>query len=267
MHILITRPEPDASALKAELASEGHTGDLAPLLEISIAPPALDALLHTSALVVTSRNGLRALEAIELPPEILARPLLVVGSGTAAAARRMGFADVTVGPATAKDLVPLIIAAWSEKIAGRTPTSAEPALPVLHLSGDKLSFDLVPPLSAAGVPLERLIVYRSEPANALPEAVVESLAHGAYDAIILMSPLSAETFVDLAQRHGVTTAARGATYLCLSKPIAERMRAWGPTRTEIATRPNLEEMLALIRRVAAQSGAMSPPGSHRDTTT
>jgi uroporphyrinogen-III synthase len=263
MHLLITRPEPDASAMRDMLDEEGVTADVAPLLEIAVDVPDAAMLIRASALVVTSRNGLRALEASPLMGELLDRPLLVVGRGTGKAAKALGFCDVTVGPAMAKDLLPLIIAAWREKIVpkagGVTPG------PVLHLSGDKISFDLEPALTAVGIPFARDTVYRSQPVQLLPADVVEKMKHAAYDAVVLMSPLTADTYVDLVRSNGLVAGVRHCAYLCLSQGIAEQLGPLGAEKVKIAAKPNIEEMLALIRETAAQSAPMSPPEDRSDT--
>lgn len=264
MHLLITRPEPDASAMRELLEGEGITSDVAPLLEIAIYVPDAALLAQACAIVVTSRNGLRALEASPLLAEMFSRPLLVVGRGSGQAARAAGFQDVTVGPATAKDLVPLILAAWREKTLPASRAAAPG--PVLHLSGDKISFDLGPPLAAAGIPFVRDTVYRSVAATRLPTEVVERLRHNGYDGVVLMSPLTADTYVDLVLANGLADGARVAAYLCLSQGIADRLAPLGAEHVKVTAKPNIEEMLALIRKLAAQSPAMSPPGTKNDNT-
>lgn len=254
MHLLITRPEPDASAMREMLEAEGLTADVAPLLEIKVSVPDAEILKRASAFVVTSRNGLRALELYPDLSRLILRPLLVVGRATGAAARELGFQDVTVGPATAKDLVPLIIAAWREKILPAVREAEGSPGPVVHLSGDKISFDLAPPLAQAAVSYERTTVYSSRPARQLPRNVAETLARSGYDAVILMSPLTADTYLDLVAARGLMDGARNAEYLCLSNGIAERLITLGAQKIKVARKPNIEEMVALIRETAAQSG-------------
>lgn len=265
MHILVTRPEPDASQMRALLMAQGHTADIAPLLDITVTAPDEQSLAGISALVVTSRNGLRALERSEGLARLLPLPLLVVGRGTGAAARAMGFADVTVGPATAKDLVPLIIAAWRDKIlpACCAPDAGLPG-PVLHVAGDKISFDLIPPLAEAGIPLRRVTVYHSSPATRLPDAVKRCIAGRGYDGVLLMSPLSAQTYIHLVADAGLSEPARDVAYLCLSKGIADILAVLGTPRVLIAAKPNVEEMVVLVRNLAAQSAPLSPPGVEND---
>ena len=88
MHVLITRPEPDAAALRAQLEALGHTVTVEPLLRSSICRLPADAVDGVAGLVVTSRNGLRALAASPAFDAALELPLIAVGPGTAGLAPR-----------------------------------------------------------------------------------------------------------------------------------------------------------------------------------
>ena len=61
MRVLVTRPEPDASDEVEALASRGHEGVKAPLLIIEPVKNVALELDTAQALIVTSRNALRAL--------------------------------------------------------------------------------------------------------------------------------------------------------------------------------------------------------------
>ncbi|MBC7833041.1 MAG: uroporphyrinogen-III synthase, partial [Hyphomicrobium sp.] len=54
MHLLITRPEPDADAFRARLEALGHQVTSEPLLTIEHLPVATDALGDAAGVVVTS---------------------------------------------------------------------------------------------------------------------------------------------------------------------------------------------------------------------
>ncbi len=139
MHVLITRPEPDAAALRAQLEALGHEVTVEPLLKIEQLPIAATALDGMAAVIVTSRNGLRALAesaAIEVAREL---PLIAVGPGTAQLAREIGFAHVIEGPGTASDLVPLIV-----------ETSSSLPGTLAHVRGEDVAFDLHGALGGSG---------------------------------------------------------------------------------------------------------------------
>lgn len=252
MHLLITRPEPDASEMREVLVREGHSADVSPLLDIVLQEPPPEVFEGIGGLVVTSRNGLRAIAGSiarsTALPGLLALPMFVVGSGTERAARELGFKSVTLGPAAAKDLVPVILEAWP-RLARETGAEGRP---LLHVSGDKLSFDLAPPLAAAGIALRRSIVYRSEVAVDLTPAALEGLAGRRYDAVILMSPATAEAYLHIVEVNGLSEAARHPTYLCLSSAIAACLARLGGARTRVAARPRIEETVALVRELAAE---------------
>jgi uroporphyrinogen-III synthase len=167
--------------------------------------------------------------------------LFTVGAGTAEEARRMGFARIVKGPGTAADLVPLIASLVD---------AADDML--LHLAGEQLAFDLAGELGTVGVRVETRTVYRMDAAAALPAPVVRAIAAGAIDAVMLMSPRAASIWSRLALRHDLVGALRQVLHLCISDAVAGRLAALGPSVVDVARRPTLEEMLALVDRAAAR---------------
>ena len=81
------------------LAARGHEAVLAPLLLIESEQRRAVELDGAQALLVTSRNALRALASHPELARALALPLFAVGEATARR-RELGFADVTAGPGT-----------------------------------------------------------------------------------------------------------------------------------------------------------------------
>ncbi len=74
------------------------------------------------ALIVTSRNALRALSAHRHLDKARKLPLFAVGEATAAAARELGFAEVTPGPGTGAGL------AGADRIQGADPPTARSSI-------------------------------------------------------------------------------------------------------------------------------------------
>jgi uroporphyrinogen-III synthase len=243
MHVLVTRPEPDSIKLVGLLQKRGHTAQAAPLF--SFVPLGLDsdALEGVTGLIATSRNALRAL--IGTDALVTARGLTVfaVGAATAEEARRMGFARVVKGPGTASELGPLVASLVD---------SAEDLL--LHLAGDRVAHDLASELGQLGVRAESRVVYRMEPAPALPPAVVEAIRSGHIDAVVLMSPDAATVWARLIAAHGLERPVRNLIHLCLSRAVARRLARMEGVAIECAPRPSLEEMLALVDLTAANIG-------------
>lgn len=99
------------------------------------------------------------------------------------------------------------------------------------------------------------MVYRTQPAQALPEPARAALEGGAADGVVLMSPATAKVFTKIVQGADLTSALARLTYFCLSTAVAEVVAAPGAAEVLVARKPNLEEMLALIARRASQSPA------------
>jgi uroporphyrinogen-III synthase len=243
MHVLVTRSEGDALALKSRLDELGCRVSLAPLIKIVPNAVSLSALDGATALVATSRNALKALTGSPALQRAKSLPLFVVGPGTAAIAREIGFSGITEGAGTAAGLVPTLKA----RAANET---------FVHLSGDVLSFDLVTALALQGVAIRRVTAYRSVPTRTLPLDVVKALRNRDIDAVVLMSPRTAEVWAHLANGAASPADLTAIIHLCLSQAVAEALTgSEAEKNVMIAARPNLEEMLALLKRLAAHSKA------------
>lgn len=255
MHLLVTRPEPDADTLAAQLQAAGHTVTREPMLIVEPVQPLPPLELHdVQALIVTSRNAMRALSDAGALPRLAHLPLLAVGPGTTAAARAAGVPRVLAGAGSAVDIV------------GLARGSLDPAAgALLHLSGEEVAFDLMPALTAAGFTVRRQIVYRTRARQHLSAATEQVLQHRAIDGVVLMSPRTASVYAELIARHGLSDRLAGIVHCCLSAAVAERLEGLGPELgpergptpgdvvKAICRQPNLEEMLALIGRLASQS--------------
>lgn len=242
MHILVTRPEPDASETKAQLEARGHAVSVEPLLRIE--PAAIDehAFNGAQAVIATSRNGLRALAASTALSAALKLPVFTVGPGTAALARDLKFRRVIAGAAAARDLVPLIEA---EADAAKGP--------LVHVAGEIVAFDIAAALAKNGFEVHTLTVYRALAPASLSPQTTQKIAEGTIDAVILMSPRSADIFAQLVAGAGLQDSARRLTFLCLSQAVANALHSLQPARLEIADAPNSAAMLAAVDRVASGS--------------
>jgi uroporphyrinogen-III synthase len=239
MHILITRPEPDASRWQGHFAAMGIATTVDPLLRIEHLPVDGLDLTDAQALVATSRNGLRGLAASPVLRRAIALPIYTVGPGTADYAREIGFTNITVGPSSARELAP-VIAALARPNAGR----------LMHLSGDKIAFDLAAALAPCGLTVERVVVYRSQPADSFRLETIAALVSGAIDTVMLMSPLSAATFVSLLSHSDLYKHYQRLVYVCLSHNVAELVQSLNPVAVHVAAEPSSDSMLTLLERLA-----------------
>jgi uroporphyrinogen-III synthase len=241
MHILVTRPQPEGSRMKAQLEAAGHQVTLDPLLRIE--PIALDASAFegAQALIATSRNGLRALGLSPAFATARRLPVFTVGPGTAELARELSFARIFAGSGNARDLVPLIA------------SEADPAKgPLLHVAGEVTAFDIGAALAQGGFDVRTLTAYRAVPSSALADSTAQGLAEGTFDAVILMSPRSANIFAQLVADRQLQASAHRLVVLCLSQAVADATESLAPARVEVAEAPNGAAMLAAVGRVASR---------------
>jgi len=186
------------------------------------------------ALIVTSRNALRALATHRELAASLQLPLFAVGEATAKAAAELGFAKVTSGPGTGEGLSRLIADALDPNAGA-----------LVHLSGKTVAFDLKSALQAKGFTLRQPVLYRAVAATRLPESALALLNAGELDGVILMSPRTAAIFAALVVRADALTQAARLDCYCLSAAVAQAVESL-KARAIVAARPSEEDILALL---------------------
>jgi len=235
MRLLVTRPEPDASELKARLEALGHEVLSEPLISIRFEGAEDVDLAGAQALIATSRNGVRALATSRAMHDARALPLYAVGPGTAAAAKALGFEQVIMGPRAARDLVTLI-ALHAEVNGG----------PLVYLAGDTVAADIAGELRRLGFSVHEPVVYTTRHAGRLTPAAIAGLKAGKIGGVLLFSPQTARIYARLVISHGLVEQARTIMHYCLSDAVSRELEPLAPVRSTVASRPNLQEMLALV---------------------
>jgi uroporphyrinogen-III synthase len=245
MHILVTRPESEATRTTRKLEAMGHRVTIAPLLQIVTEAPALDTS-GVQALVLTSRNSVHALRGHPQLAHLQRLPVISVGQSTGEAAREAGFTVALEGDAGGAELAPLIAEHYAPEAGG-----------LLHIGGEAVAFDLVSALAPRGFTMRRSVVYRSVPVDHLPGDVVADLRTGLFDAVLLMSPRTARVWCGLLEAAGLSTQARSLVHLCLSAGVAAALPPLEPAQLKIAVKPNEEQMLALVASLSSSSASKS----------
>ncbi len=244
MRILVTRPEPEATTLQATLIALGHQAIASPLMSIRLYPPEDFGPGLIQALIVTSRNAVRALAESPRLSQVIDLPVFAVGPRSAQDAHDLGFRGVMEGAGSASDL-PALIKAHADPAGGR----------LVHIAGYKLAFDLEGALRDMGFTYEAMRCYEARKAEALSAEAVRALSDGHVDAAVLMSPDAARTYVALLERADLVEPARSVACLCISQATADALGSFQPVSTRIADRPNSQEVLALVNRMAEQSSS------------
>jgi uroporphyrinogen-III synthase len=241
MNLVVTRPEGDADALAELLVARGHRVISSPMLRFKACPAEID-VRGMQAILVTSRNAIRALGERAQGLDLTRRPLFAVGAATAAEARAVGWSDVIEGPGRAQELCALVVDRLNPRQGG-----------ILHLAGDVVAYEPGAELERHGFTYRRCAVYRMEPAEAPSGELVAALARGSVDGVLLMSPRTAAVYCRLIQEAGLGERAQRPTYFCLSAAVAGALAPLDPADVRVAIRPNSEEMLALVEQVSSSS--------------
>lgn len=240
MRLLVTRPQPDADTQLETLKTLGHEGVASPLMEVEFLDFSPLPISGAQALVATSRNALRGLAKSDELEAALVKKIYAVGSATAALAREIGFSKIRQGLGTGRDLLPLIVAEC-------TPGDGT----LIHLAGTRLAFDLKKALEDKGFEVEQPVLYQTRKAERFAQDAHSALSEDAIDGIILMSPMTARTFMELIDASDLTEKAAKLTYFCLSNNVLEPLKALGEAHILVASSPSEDDLLALIGHEAA----------------
>lgn len=244
MRILITRPIEDAKPLADALEERGVEVLIEPLLEIRHLDDAEIDLDGVQGLLFTSGNGVRAFAALSPRRDLKA---FTVGDGSAEAARQAGFPDVESAKGDLEALAALVV----------DRLKAEDGI-LFHAAGTVTAGDLKARLEGLGYRVRRAQLYEAKVATALSPETRANLTLGGIDAVLLFSPRTAVTFAELWQAAGAPSLAH-IQALCLSAAVAREIGNLGWAAVEIADRPDLRSMLALVDAARSKGAEMAEP--------
>lgn len=208
MRLLITRPEPDASATAARLATLGHETVIASMLVAEFLPePA--GLERPSAILLTSGNATRALARWPNISDWLDIPVFSVGDHTAQLVAEIGFREVQSASGDVDDLTTLVRAT-------RRPRDGRLLYPTTKARMGRLAEDL----DADGYTVETLEIYRMNPRPALPESVISGIGNATIDGVLLYSQRTAAIFAKLVAVANLRSAAEKLKLFAISPNTA-----------------------------------------------
>jgi uroporphyrinogen-III synthase len=234
MHLLVTRPEPDAERTAARLRQQGHQVTVAPVLRLETMPEAAFGAGPFAALVMTSGNAARVILGHDRRDELLGLPVFTVGRQTAEAARAAGFSTAASADGGFPELVRLIAAKLRVGQAR-----------LLYLAAEDRSGDLARALAPHGIDVETVVIYRTVSSPTLPQDLRAALSDR-LDGVLHYSRRSAQSFLLGAGTAGRLDAAVKLTHYCLSSEIAAPLRAAGATQVRIAPRPEEAALIELL---------------------
>lgn len=239
MKVIVTRPDPDGPVLASRLAGQGYDVVQAPLMTVRFADAASLPSGPFQALLVTSANALRALDHLGAAEQLLQVPVLAVGPASAHHARDMGFADVREAGGNVDGLARLVL-----------DTLLPGGPPLLYITGTSRAGDLKGDLEAQGFAVHRSELYSAITLDALPAEVTALLMSGEPCAVLLYSPRSARTWLDLVAASHAAGNLSGVKHLCLSDAVAKVVISSVSQQSciAVADAPNDDAMMALLQQ-------------------
>ncbi|MEM8936851.1 MAG: uroporphyrinogen-III synthase [Pseudomonadota bacterium] len=228
--VLITRPEPDAAHFAQLCRDAGLEPIMSPLMEPVIGAAPVD-LTDVAALAFTSANGVRAFAANSGRRDL---PVFAVGSATAAAAKSVGFRQVSAADGDVDSLARLI---------SRRPSTGV----TLHIAGTRRSGDLIALLEKEKHPARRAVLYEMNEADALPAPAVKALTTPSQVLwVTLFSPRTTALFMRLIENAGLENSLGRANAACLSDAVAELLPSEKWARVFVAPEREANSMIELI---------------------
>lgn len=229
MRILITRPEPEATAFAQTLEPLGFSCVIDPLLEVTYLP--LSQGMPMEAIpILTSKQAVPALEAFPYKD----RPILTVGTQTAKAVSDLGFTSVRAAGGNVQALFQLIC---SEFPKGQ---------PFFYLSGRQISFDLSQALTHRGYRCHPAVVYETRFKSFSP-LTIASLKNGQIQGIVFMSLNTVKAFVESWWGAGGSSAMlKDVCAFALSPVIADALEHQPWACIETAPHPTAAHLINLM---------------------
>ncbi|MBF0161620.1 MAG: uroporphyrinogen-III synthase [Magnetococcales bacterium] len=257
--ILITRPQPEASATAQQVLACHGKPLLAPAL--TILPPqdagalrqALQHPQHYRGILVTSVNGARAIVAA-MPPASQPPPFFAVGAQTATILQKEGWSVQIPAVQAGGEALAQAVIQWEQSQPATPATAGASQKTFLLPQAEQGREALAVELQQAGYGVEKVVAYRAEPLTALPAEVESALAAGRVDAVLFFSGRSAQAFV--ATLTPTCRAALAASCIAVISPVtAEAVQQLGFTVTVTARQPNSTALLAALHQHWHGAGA------------
>ena len=228
--VLVTRPEPGATATAERLRAMGFAPQVAPLLTIAPLSAALPPAETLRAVVVASQHAIPP-----LPPSHRGLPLFAVGDATAEVARRHGFGQVSSADGDAAALAALV---------GRIIPPA--GQPLLLAAGQGQGHHLGRLLTGLGFAVERREVYAAHPASRLPDAARVMIGGHRHGRVLLFSRETALCLSRLVQGTDLLAGFTTLSLAAISRPVAEAVRHLPWQTIRVAMAPTETAVLALL---------------------
>lgn len=225
--VLIMRPTEDALPMLTLLESKGIKCSHYPLFKPHFLP--LSPLKNPQALIITSKNAIRAIEGYENIKQI---PLYAVGDKTAELAKQKGFLNVLSASGTSQDLIKFVI------------KNAQPENGILwHLSGEVVKGNIVESLKIEGFEIQNQVVYCLEDVIDLPASLFDELTNDRISHVIFSSSRTTTLFMSLLKKKKLDKKACHIISLCLSQDIGKQALDLKWKKVWISPKPSINDLM------------------------
>ncbi|MCB2054012.1 MAG: uroporphyrinogen-III synthase [Geminicoccaceae bacterium] len=244
MRVLVTRPEPQASATAAELRRRGHEPLPAPLTRVETVAPPAGVAEDADAFLVTSPRAAPFLAAL---PQ---RPVYAVGAATARACRAAGASVVHTAEGEWRSLADLVVA-----------QNGGTRVRFVHLAGADVRGRLDRALHRAGHDYRRVTVYRAVAVERLGTALLEQLDRRTIDAATFLSPRAASIWCRLITEADRAPAMSPMIAACMSEAVAAELAALPFADIRVARSLAVDAVLDRLDEAAGPE--LRPSAEHR----
>ena len=203
MHILLTRPLEDCLKIILKFQSLGHQVSHLPLLTIEKMKHEKVNFLNYGAIIFTSANSIKFLDLNKLDKNIMC---FCVGDKTEKKARIAGFQNTIAAEGNVSNLKELILQNYDTKNK-----------PLLYVSGEIISGDLVGQLLKEGYIIKRIINYRVIHNQKFDEHFIKELKTNMPDVVYVYSQNSASSFINFIKINQTENIWMNTNLMCIGE--------------------------------------------------
>ena len=214
MNIILTRPLNDIENLMQDLFNLGHKIMHIPTLKIKNANIEKINIENYNALIFTSSNAVKNLNAKGEKKNI---KCFCVGSVTEKIARLSGFTNTISASGNVNALKNLIVNSKELKKSDN----------LAYICGDQVTLELDKELKKEGLKVKKFINYFSEKISSLNEANIDLIKKYPPDVIFVYSLRSAESFNSIVANYSLAPMMTQSVVMCISKKIVDFLNKAG----------------------------------------
>jgi uroporphyrinogen-III synthase len=234
VRLLLTRPEPEATATASRLTTLGHDVLVEPMLRIEFLPPPR-SVSPPAAIIFTSGNAVRAVRQWPDAAALGSVPVFAVGEKTAALAADAGFTDIHTAAGDAEALAALVPDALGVTAGA-----------ILYPAPRDRAGDIEGRLTGLGFTVHAIEAYRAVAAERISESCRAALLGGAVDGALFFSRRTAAIFRDRVNQAGLRATLREVIFFAMSAQVGEPLKELPSAGMRVASRPDRESLLALL---------------------